>query len=141
MVGYPKEFPFDAAEIVFAVATDGIQPEGQHGDLACLLQAQWNLQGFGLQVWKPHDHDTKGAKSAKPGKAKTFKSPGNATSGAKELARLLEPIREKNDDGTPGPKGSEEAKAAGFDWSKLPWEQIIAISVAIVRKILEGRQG
>lgn len=140
MVNYPQTLPADAVQVVFAVATGGFAPDGQHADAACFYQALWNIQGYGLGVWKPHDHPDLKA-GGKGAKAKKVTVPKTQPKQIEALAKALEPARQYAEAPVAAPPetGAGEAPAdatanvgAGLDWRKLPWDKIIALIMAIL---------
>ena len=131
MVSYPKTLPTDAAMILVGAATNGIQPSGEHGDVACVAQAAWNLLGYGLSVALPHDHpDLVGTPKKKTALAPPSPAALPRTQGGQlnQLASLLAPVAVKRQKGI---------AVAAPDWSKLPWDQIIALAVLLIRSLLQ----
>jgi hypothetical protein len=127
---YPTHFPADAAQVVFNVATHGFAPDGEHGDVACFVQALWNIQGYGLSLWKPHDHVLKAGEAPKPMKFGRWTAPKTEKAQINALVKALEPARslamaapkaespvaaEANESGgeTPKPNELEQKKGAG----------------------------
>lgn len=119
MVNYPKSLPLDAVSIIVG-ATGGFAPDGEHGDKACVAQAVWNILGFGLGQWLPHDHPELKAKGAKP-----VAVPSGEKAQLKALAKSLEPLTVKS-----AAKGDAGASA-------VPWGQIIALALVLLEKWLK----
>jgi hypothetical protein len=57
MIAYPETLPIDGFTILINAVRNGLAPKGQHGDLACVLHAGWNVIGYAQHVAAPHDHD------------------------------------------------------------------------------------
>jgi hypothetical protein len=147
MTPYPTEI-HGAVGMLIGAATTGIQPDGQHGDLACCLQAAWNVQGFGLALWKPHDHpDLKAAPKGKKGPAKGAGVPKGEKAQLAKLAKLLEPAAKQQPQGvTVGADGKPATPPAGDHHpdhdngiAALPWDQIIALAVVLIQAWLKRK--
>lgn len=140
MIDYPKEFPTEAAHVVFNVATNGFAPDGEHGDASCFYQALWNIQGFGLGVWKPHVHELKANQAPKPSKLGRFAPPRTESAQIKALAKALEPIKGQVEAANP-PEGTEDPAAPtlkeAIDWSKIPWEQVLMLVTFLLQTLLK----
>lgn len=130
MVNYPKDFPADAAQVLFSVATNGFGAEGTHTDVACFTQAMWNIQGYGLGLWKPHNHELKAGTPPRPTKLGRFTPPKGEKALIKTLVKQLAPVQEAIGD-------EEKPKLKGVDWSKIPWEQVIMVVTLILQGLLK----
>jgi hypothetical protein len=125
MTPYPKSFPIESAQIFILVSTEGIQPEGQHGDLACVFNAAWDVLGFGLGVWKPHEHNIRKG-------TKKFTAPRTQDKQIKKMAELLTPV-------TPSEAEVQTTVKGDVDFNALPWDQIILIAITIIRSLLNRK--
>lgn len=115
MLGYPTLLPIDAAMILVNAGRYGLAPDGTNGDLACCVQAGWNILGYGLSIWKPHVHDMQ-----------AFVLPADEGDCLKALGALLEPATVATKQGTAAP-----------DASALPWAQIIALAISLLERWLK----
>lgn len=125
MVSYPESFPADAVQVVFSVASNGFAPDGEHGDVACFAQACWNIQGYGLSLWKPHKHpDLKAYLGGIENFGKVLPAPENLEAAVKDLAGCF------LEEAEPG------AIKAAIDWKKIPWDKVLALVSILIQSLL-----
>lgn len=152
MVDYPNEFPAEAVQVVFHVAANGFAPDGQHNDQGCFYNALWNLQGYGLGIYKPHHHLMGEGRPPRPMKLGRFAPQKNEKKLIEVLAKQLEPVRSRVESAAEDDKGdvdagggrsggkndaAQKADAEAVDWSKIPWSQVIMLVTLILQSLLK----